>query len=566
MMCRYLSSHKGLSLVKILLVLVILAGAALYFLPHVGGDTFTAINQIGDRVKGIVNNLKSKVTVLKNSLSNGLDSTSVKISRRLADLLDKLNLKKLSEQIKGVQDAWEQDMSTLLEASRNRGFRISETQRMYDEYSAGERSWRRVESFYWEDIQAQTQQAVQKSFENFLKRPIGCSDFSQELKTIWEIGERFNEDTFSGYAEAKTLSESLYNPRSVDFVAELFEWLRVGGLYAAPPGNWKDDWFIRQLITAIDTGEGMTPDYPTTIQMIETQVGNHPVYSILGDIAIAEIYLNYDLINSSIQHYEEAIAELSSIANQEDTRNPYSYSALGLHMALGLLHERMCSNADLASKEFKDVIAIARRLNLSCDQYNTAHYHLAVINLQIRERATIQPQFTENKTPTAVTAEELLKEQATPVPGSSGGVIKGTIGDGQASSRAITPSTESGDSREENPVETTGTTPVQPTPVPTVTPVPAATPTPADYYAPGEIVVGTIQPGQARRQERDIRLRPRQELGSSVRMERFRLEQLYNLSSIPEDAVREFELYLKCQSQGEGTVIARYVLNKYHGR
>lgn len=562
MMCRYLSSHKGLSLVKILLAIAILAGVALYFLPHVGGDTLTVVNQLGDRVKGVVNNLKSKVTFLKNSVSNGMDSTTVKIARKLADVLDKLNLTKLAEQIKGVQEAWQQDMEALLNASRSRGFNVGQTQQMYDEYNAGERSWRRVESYYWEDIQNQTQAAVQRSFEHFLKRPIGCSDFRQELRTIWEIGERFNEDTFSGYAEAKTLSDSLYNPRSVDFVAELFEWLRVGGIYAAPPGDWKDDWFIRQLMSAIDTSGDLTPDYPGTISVIEKQVGNHPIYSILGDIVIAEIYLNYDLINSSIQHYEDAIRDLSKITTEQDTRNRYSYSALGLHMSLGLLNERMCSNDDLASKEFKDVVAIARRLNISCDQYNEAHYNLAVINLQIKERASIQPKFEENKAPAAVTAEELLQEEgATPVlPAGSDGVIKGTIDENGGRTREIVPSTSTDLAREENPVGDNSST----TAVVVATPLP--TPTPPDYYAPGEVVVGTIQPGQTPRSERDIRLRPREEVGGSLKMETFKLDQLYDLSRIPEDAVREFETYLKCTNQGEGTVIARYVLDKYHGK
>ncbi|PID56740.1 hypothetical protein CSB45_09870 [candidate division KSB3 bacterium] len=557
MMCRSLRSHNGFSLVKILLLFVMFALAILYYLPHINGTTLTVVNQIGDRVKGVVNDLKSKVILIKHSFSNSLDSLHVKVSRKLADLLDKLNLKKLSKQIKGVQDAWERDMSTLLEASRSRGFNVSEMQKMYDEYNAGERSWRRVESFYWDDMQAQTQKAVQKSFEHFLERPIGCSDFSQELKTIWEIGERFNEGSFSGYTEAKALSDTLYNPRSVDFVTELFEWLRVAGLYASPPGDWRNDWFIRQLITATATGENVTPDYPATIQMITSQVGNHEVYRILGDITIAEIYLNYNLLHASIQYYEDAISSLSAIARQKDARQPYSRSTLGIHMALGLLHERMCSNSDLASKEFKDVIAIARRLNLPCNQYNQAHYHLAVLNLQIRERSTIQPQFTQNKEPVSVTAEELLQEKPAASPSETAdGVITGTIGDGQVGSRAMRPSTGTPDpGRKEHPLS--GGTP----------PGPLVTPTPSDYYAPGEIILGTILPGKSqRRRERDIRLRPRQELGGSLKMETFKLEQLYDLGSIPEDAVREFELYLKCQSRGEDTVIARYVLSKYYGR
>ena len=552
MMCRYLTSNKGFSLVKTLLLLVILSTAILYFLPpvDVGSSPLGVINQIGTRVKGLVDGGIGKVVGLKESIFKKVDSTMVKVSRKIADLLDKWNFKKLSEQIQGVQKVWKQDMDTLLLASKNRGFNVNSSKQMLDEYEAGERSWRRVESFYWEDLREQTQKAIQKSFEHFLSRPIGCSDFSQELRTIWKIGELFNKDEFSGYAEAKTLSDSLYDPRSKDFLTELFEWLRFGGIYAAPPGSWEEDWFIHQLIVATDTSGSVTPDYPGIIATIEAQVGNHPLYKILGDITIAEIYLKYDLVNSAIQHYEEAIQELSRITSAQDSRQSYSQASLGLHMSLGLLHERMCSNADLASKEFKDVIAIARRLNMpSCDRHNKVHFHLAILNLQIKERATIQPKFVEKK-PIEKTAEQLLKGAATPVPTSSSGIVTNATG---GSSSTTAGQSETGeDVRPERPNTRALTPEPTPTPVPT--------------YAYGEVKKGTIPLGEARRIENDIRLRPRQELGSSATMEKFKIEQLYNLASIPEDAVREFELYLKCQNTGEDTIIARYVLDKYHGK
>jgi hypothetical protein len=78
-------------------------------------------------------------------------------------------------------------------------------------------------------------------------------------------------------------------------------------------------------------------------------------------------------------------------------------------------------------------------------------------------------------------------------------------------------------------------------------------------------VKGTIPPGDWR-PERDIRLRPRPELGPSLKMKRFSIGDLYDLSRIPDDAIREFELYLKCHSQGERAEIARFIHGKYHGK
>ncbi len=581
-MSRYIASQKGFSLVKMLVALLVVVGIALYFMPQIGGDTFTVINQLSDRAKGIGNLLGSKVRLLTGKIGATTEGLSVRFSDQLAGILDKLHLKGLAKELKSVKEEWQKDMQMLIGASKSRGFDMNSTMQGYNEYEAGSRSWRRVESQYWDEMRKQTQQAIEKSFKSFLMRPVGCSDFTVELKKIWEISAAFNEDTFDGYTRAKELSQELYNPRSLDFAPLVLEWLNIAGLYVPPSDN---DWFIQQLRRAIEPQNGPTL-YPQIIQQIDGQAGSNQVYCIIANVVIAEIYLNYDLMNGAMERYDEAIRGLYAIASRIDQGSPYSYQALGTHMTLGLLNERLCSNVDLALKEFKDVVAIARRLNLPCNQYNTAHYHLAIMNLQIRERATILPQFAAATVANTQTVNQLLPaatptpalDQATPTPAlvssttttiststttntytSGSGVVKGTVPAGGGRSLVEVPTAEviaPASEREERPV---GVTAVVVTPVVTPTPL---TPT----YADGEIVKGTIAPGELRRIERDIRLRPRAELGQTVKMQTFSIEQLYDLSLIPEDAIREFETYLKCENQGEEVVVARYVLNKYLGK
>jgi hypothetical protein len=570
MMCRYVRSQRGFSIIKTLLFLIVLVGVALYFLPHIGGDTFSVVNQISGRVKGIGSVLSSRVKLLTSKLSTSFEGMTTKVSRRLEELLDRLNLKKLAAQIAEVREEWETDMTTLIDTSKSRGFDMGQVQQSYDEYNAEQRSWKRVESLYWEDLRSQTQKAIEKSFQHFLTQPVGCSDYTVEFKKILAIGAHFNEDTFDGYSKAKELSEELYNPRSLDFTITLFEWFRIAGIYT-PAGRWEDDWFIQQLTQAIGTtGQNSSPDYPNIIQSIERQTGSHQVYRILGAIVIAEIYLNHNLVNSTLEYYDEAIRNLYTLAKNYDSRTPYSYTTLGIHMALGLMNERMCSNNDLAIKEFKDVIAIANRLGLSCEQYNEAHYHLAVMNLQIRERATILPQFTTVESSRTDTVGELLPAvptQTSETASAGSGVITGTIGD--ENSRSVvsipTPAPLGSGGASRGVVESVRTE--RPAAeIASIEPVPATTPTPAPIpsYGDGEIQVGMVDVTN-RRPERDIRLVPRQELGDSVRMN-FTLEQLYDLSKIPDDAAREFEWYLKCQNQGDEVDVARYVLNEYLGK
>jgi hypothetical protein len=65
---------------------------------------------------------------------------------------------------------------------------------------------------------------------------------------------------------------------------------------------------------------------------------------------------------------------------------------------------------------------------------------------------------------------------------------------------------------------------------------------------------------------RPVRLRPRKELGESQKMKQFSVEDLYDLSNIPDDAIREFELYLKCTNEGARTQIARFIHDRYMGK
>ena len=583
MMCRYFASQKGFSLVRLLLILVIVAGAALYFMPTVGGDTFTVINQLSERVKGIVNVISGNARLLSAKFGESFDGISGRLTETTANLLDKLNFKQLSSRLKAIKEEWQRDMQKLINASRARGFDMAPIEQSYDEYAAGNRSWRRVETQYWNDLRNQTQKAIEKSFQHFLMRQVGCSDFTVELKKVWEIGEAFNQDTFEGYARAKELSDEIYNPRSMDFISLLFEWFSIAGI-APSNGN---GWFVQQLGQALAAESGAKV-YPEIIRQVDAQAGSSEICRIIADVIIAEIYLNYDLLNGAMERYDEAIRNLYSIASRVDQGAPYSYQALGMHMALGLLNERMCSNADLALKEFKDVVAIARRLNIPCNQYNDAHYHLAILNLQIRERTTIVPQFVKTPNPNTQTVEQLLPAAtatpsvtATPTPTATPvrQDVKVTV---EVTSRArgidvpnskIIDVTPTPDAREERPATTTdreerpATTAVVIQPVVTPTAEAAATPTPLpDTYAPGDIKKGTIPADAPRRAERDIRLRPRQELGDSVKMKKFAIEQLYDLSRIPEDAVREFERFLKCENEGQKVEIARYVLNKHLGK
>jgi tetratricopeptide (TPR) repeat protein len=255
---------------------------------------------------------------------------------------------------------------------------------------------------------------------------------------------------------------------------------------------------------------------------------------ILGDIAIGEIYLNYDLINPAENRFEAAINTLAAVLTQYGNTLA-AKQLMGLHMAMGLLHERVCLNTDLAIKEFKDALACAQRIpELPCRDYNIIHYHLGIINLKLRESNQVQAGFVKGTSVHGETTDELL--QATPVP--------------------------------------------IPTPVPTPTPVPSSVkvsieipwtrsilkpvaPSPAASTSTSRAMGVTKGDIAVPRQQR---LTPRKELGGSQKMIGFKLESLYDLSHIPDDAIREFELYLKCAETGPQVDVARFVHDKYMGK
>jgi hypothetical protein len=349
-----------------------------------------------------------------------------------------------------------------------------------------------------------------------------------------------------GYFEAKQLSEELQQPRSEQFLTNILKWLAAANVYSAPGGDWSKDWFIQQLnLATTKTSDGYNPDYPAIIEHIDSQFRTRDtsIYQILRDMVVAEIYLNYDLINPAEDRFDEAIRNLSQVV-ANSRYDQYSMTALGLHMALGLLHERVCKNVDLAIKEFKEVIAIARRLGLRCEDYSIAHYHLGIINLGLRAEREIQPQFEEKINPYSATTQTILAAtptpEPTPIPTPTSKPITVTI--------EIPRSLEESETRPERPADGSGE--ISPPTVPT---------------SPGYtgVVKGEIQPGEGRRPERDIRLRPRAELGETRKMQKFEISDLYDLNNIPDDAAREFELFLRCNKQGDQTEIARFIHRRY---
>ena len=121
-----------------------------------------------------------------------------------------------------------------------------------------------------------------------------------------------------------------------------------------------------------------------------------------------------------------------------------------------------------------------------------------------------------------------------------------------------------------------------PTPVPTPTPIPTPTPNPIKIIieiptsrllkkaAEEEGKTRGISPMRVKKGDitvlRQIRLRPREELGELQKMKQFNIEELYDLSSIPDDAIREFELFLKCTNEGARATVARFIHDKYMGK
>ncbi len=519
MMCRSFSSQRGFSLVRIVLVLVVLVLAILYFLPYIGGDAFTVINQLSSKAKSVINGLVAKVTGIGKTLSEKWEPLKERISRKIEDIKDWwYRYRHKEEPTTSRALAWDQDMAELIKLAQEQGYDMKEVIALRDRYEEGTASSRRVEAEFWIQLQNQTADAINKNISRFRKRPLGCSDFTVELKKIWDIGQKFNEETLEGYFEAKRLSEELHDPRSMEFAQDIFGWL----------GFQNHEWFMQQLADAVTKIDNKIPDYPRILKEIDSRINSSPNLSdrILGNITIGEIFLNYELVNPAEERFEEAMRNLSAILTQ------YGYTipperVIGFHMGLGLLNERVCKNNDLAIKEFKDVIAYSRRNGLKCEHYNIAHYHLGIINLRLREEPQVKPEFERKTSSYGGTTEDLLT--------------------------------------------------ATPTPAPTPTPIPTPTPNPVKIIIeiPRSRLLREKETEEAKTRgitkgtvtvPRPVRLRPRSELGESQQMKVFKVEDLYDLTNIPDDAIREFELYLKCTNEGDRAQIARFIHDKYMGK
>jgi hypothetical protein len=530
MMCRAFSSQKGFSLIMFamtLVILIVVGLAILSFLPRIGGTSLDVINQITSRARSVVGGMTEKASELVKKL----DPVKERLSRKLEDLKDwwfryKNKDTINSEGFKSRSLTWVGDMQLLIDLAKEQGYDMSEVIYLMDRYNEGTASAKRVEAEYWLQLQNQTADIIEENIERFRTRPLGCSDFTDELKKIWEIEQNFNAETLEGYFVAKYVSQQLHDPRSLEFAQDLFGWLGYEG----------SNWYMEQLTLSIPQ-ENQTPDYPTIIQKIDARMqgSNNPFEWVAGNITAAEIYLNYDLVIPAENRFDEAIRHLSTLMAHYGKTIPQERS-VGLHMALALLNERVCKNDDLAIKEFKDVVAIAQHMGLQCEHYNDAHYHLGIINLRLREGNQVQPEFAGGTSSVGETLEELYEATPTPEP---------------------TPT---------------------PTPVPTPNPIKIIVEIPLKrtLRAPEEVMRSRGLDPTARSGmkvikgdiviPRDIRLRPRIELGETQKMKEFSVDNLYDLSNIPDGAIREFEFYLQCSSEGPRVDIARYIHDKYMGR
>lgn len=541
MMVSRLSAQKGFSLIRLVVFLVILAVfglAILSFLPRIGGSSFDVVNQITSKAQSVMSGLTQKVSGVFTSIGDKLRPVGEGLSRKIEDLSDWWYCYKNPERC-GTEDisnfgefarkralTWAQDMNLLIDLAEEQNYDMSEVKTLLDRYEQGEASSRRVEAEFWSQLQNQTATSIENNIERFRNRPLGCSDFTVELKRIWEIEQNFNAESLEGYFVAKYLSNELHDPRSTEFAQELFGWM----------GYDNTSWFMEQLVLGIPQ-ENVTPDYPAVITGIEDRMrqSNNPFEWVLGHVTAAEIYLNYDLIIPAQSHYDEALRHLANVASQYGHAMPQERQ-IGIHMSLALLNERVCKNNDLAIKEFKDAIAVARRQNLQCELYNDAHYHLGIINLRLREGNQVKPVFEDGSSSNSETIDEIYETTPTPAP---------------TPTPTPTPTP--------NPIKIIVEIPtyrsLRPDPESDAQSRALSSPDSTMKVIKGNIVV-----------PRSVRLKPRTELGDSQKMKNFTVDTLYDLSNIPDGAIRELEFYLRCSSTGPRVEIARYIHNKYMGK
>ncbi len=484
--------------------------------------------------------ITEKVSGVFKTVGEKLKPVQERLSRKIADLRDWWfcyknpdrcgadNLDNFDAFVRKRALTWVQDMHLLIELAEEQKYDMGDVKALLDRYEEGTASSLRVEAEFWTQLQNQTADSIEKNVERFRNRPLGCSDFTVELKKIWEIEQNFNAESLEGYFVAKYVSNELHDPRSTEFTQDLFGWL----------GHDDTTWFMERLVLAIPQPD-VTPDYPTIIKEIDDRMrqSNNPFDRILGNVTAAEIYLNYELIIPAQNHFDEALRHLAAVVSQYSHTMPQDRQ-IGLHMSLALLNERVCKNNDLAIKEFKDALAIARRQGFQCEHYNDAHYQLGIINLRLREGNQVKPVFEDGSSANGQTIDELYGEAT-------------------------------------------------PTPAPTPTPTPTPTPNPIKIIV--EIPTWrSLQPPDAQTNmkarslnspdstlkvikgdivvPRTVRMRPRTELGDTQKMKSFTVDTLYDLSNIPDGAIRELEFYLRCSSSGPRVEIARYIHDKYMGK
>ena len=172
-----LTSQKGFSLIRFVIILVILAAFALVvlnFLPRIGGGVFDVINQIGYRAKRVVNGLISKVTGIGAKLA----PIKERLARLIEDLKDRWYRYKGAEEFTSRALEWDTDMNLLIDLAQENGYNMQEVLKLRSQYQEGNASAKRVEVEFWRQIQNQTADIITGNIERFRTRPLGCSDFT----------------------------------------------------------------------------------------------------------------------------------------------------------------------------------------------------------------------------------------------------------------------------------------------------------------------------------------------------------------------------------------------------
>jgi len=387
-----LASEKGISLLRILLILVVLIIIlpVLYnmisrrvtlppFLPPLVEDFLT-------RAIARTRDLKETVEEIKERAGGSLRRAIVASRERWVELTERVP--PLSPEVGGD---WAADMERLVDLAEENNFNMDEVRALIERFKreSGPDWWRgsnwwRVEKTFWQTLEDQTLEEIRRSFNVFQARPLGCSDFTPLVQRVESLVSKFNEHTLEGYIAAKQAAIQLREFRvedSKEFTSELLTYLTKSGQYV-PVAEKDGDGLQKMMLDAIDKSK--PPRYPAIIEQIDlrSNLSNNLLQRAFANTVVAEIYLNYDLIRPAEDRYEEAIRALTKQVQ-------FLPNSIDLHMALGLLHERVCKNTDLAVKEFKDVVALARQANLECE-YAVSHFHLGLLYLNIRPRPVVE--------------------------------------------------------------------------------------------------------------------------------------------------------------------------------